>query len=394
MMTTSIRCFWHGLLLLWLASATASAEMIVATDTIVNLFDGDRDDAAAGAQITTPVVLRYQTPQWSVTLQSSYTTLTRDRPERDADEAEAQTSAAKREIAALTDAALALAYRPARQFAGLKAALSLNLNLPGGKERLSRQEYALFDGLNKDLLTVDTFGEGFNLNGSLQLIKPWQSGLIGFSAGYVSRGKYDATSDVPRDERDPGDRVMLNVVMQQKFSPAWSLTSGLDYLHEGPEEVGGQEHSQQGDTWTVSGALTHALPRVKLGVSVMYNITRKNRELVNGALRREGDNSNAPSLTTSLALVYQTAPTLTLLVSGGVTQGWESARQDADSGLPYEGGSRRYDAAVGLHYRPGRRWLLTLNVGAARLEQDTDRSLTEDAAYWSVAPQAGVAYTF
>lgn len=393
MKTRSIRCFWYSLLLLWLAPTTARSEIIVATDAIVNLFDGDRDAAASGVQITTPVVLRYQTPQWTVTLQSSYTSLAVDRPKR-GDEAEAQIQASEQDITALTDVALALAYRPERQLAGIKAALSLNLNLPGGKERLSQQEYALFEGVNKDVLTVDTFGEGFNVSGSLQLIKPLPSRLIGFSAGYVSRGKYDATTDVPRDECDPGDRVMLNAVMQQKLSPAWLLSSALDYVHEGAEQVGGQDHSQQGDSWTVSGALTHARPRVKLGVTVRYNITGSSRELVNGALRREADNSSGPSLTTALALAYQAVPTLKLLASASVTQGWESARQDADSGLPYEGGSRRYDVAAGLQYRPGRRWLLTLEAGGARLEQDADRSLAEDAASWSIAPQLGVAYTF
>ena len=372
-----------ALAVLWLAPSPAEAAMTIGTDMMVSVFDDDRTQSASGTQVTAPFTFTYDSERWSLALRGSFSSLAIDLPDSDA-----------KDVGALTDTAVSAAYRPAREFFGLKTSFGVDCNLPSGKTRMTNQEYALFNAANLDMLTVSKYGEGFNLSGSVGLAKEFGFGVAGVNGTYLYDGQYDPTSEVPNDERKPGDRLMVNTFLQAKLSQTWALISTVDYLHQFVEQINGADASQQGDAWTLSGIAQYKGARWNFSGGLMYAFTLKNQEFAGGALATEPENSNSPSVLLSVNAAYVATPALTVAVSGSFEQGQASDRRDADSGLPYTGDSRRYNAALSGQYRLGKKWLLTMGVRGALLDQDANRSQTEGANYWSLMPQVGMLYSF
>ncbi len=84
--------------------------------------------------------------------------------------------------------------------------LGLDLNLPTGKNNLADNDLDLI--LNPDLMYINNFGEGFNINPTLTLAREWDNLTAGIGIGYLLRGEYDYSSQI-RDY-EPGS--IFNIV--------------------------------------------------------------------------------------------------------------------------------------------------------------------------------------
>ena len=164
---------------------------------------------------------------------------------------------------------------------------------------------------------------------------------IGVNALSVFTGEYDPTSDASDDDNDPGDLISLTGLTQWKLSPAVMLMPMLTYSHTGVERINGAKRSQDGDVWSVSGAMRYARPPFEFGASLRHILTRPNQEWREDALREEAANSNAQKWGVAVSVAYQPSPTWMIGLTGDVGDDTESDRRNETSGLPYDGRQTR-----------------------------------------------------
>lgn len=138
--------------------------------------------------------------------------------------------------------------------------LGLDFNLPTGKADLGqRKRGGLF--ADPDLVSIRNFGEGFNINPTINLAKEWKDFVFGLGAGYVWRGEYDSKSrfleiyDEFSDDilsyytkdYDPGEMVILNGEVQYHLSPSFYSRLFSTYIWYGRDRVNDKKFYQEGD---------------------------------------------------------------------------------------------------------------------------------------------------
>lgn len=121
----------------------------------------------------------------------------------------------------------------------------LDLNLPTGKTNLSRRNLALI--MDPDLISINNFGEGFNVNPTLTVSKEWRDFTAGIGIGYLWRGKYDFSSELNITDYEPGD--VLNARGEIRYYLSSDLFTRLFGSHSwyGKDKVRGVDFYQEGD---------------------------------------------------------------------------------------------------------------------------------------------------
>lgn len=119
----------------------------------------------------------------------------------------------------------------------------LDFNLPTGKTRLSRKELELVP--DPELLPIDSFGEGFNVNPTVTAARSWGSVAAGLALGYLWRGSYDVSSDL--EDYDPGDVGNVTGEVRWAFAPEWQARLVGEYAFYGKDELDGEEVLKEGD---------------------------------------------------------------------------------------------------------------------------------------------------
>ncbi|MGE5239564.1 MAG: hypothetical protein ACM3ON_12260, partial [Chloroflexota bacterium] len=93
--------------------------------------------------------------------------------------------------------------------------LGLDFNLPTGKTKLSEKQLTLI--MDPDLVTITTFGEGFDVNPVVTVAKQWGSWSAGIGVGYSWRGDYDYSKIIT--DFTPGDILNVNAEVRYEISP-------------------------------------------------------------------------------------------------------------------------------------------------------------------------------
>jgi len=136
----------------------------------------------------------------------------------------------------------------------------LDFNLPTGKADLGlKKRGRLF--ADPDLVSIRNFGEGFNINPTINLAKEWKDFVFGLGAGYVWRGEYDSKSkfleindEVSADiltyyakDYDPGEMLILNGEVQYHLSSSFYSRLFSTYVWYGKDRINDKKFYQEGD---------------------------------------------------------------------------------------------------------------------------------------------------
>lgn len=96
--------------------------------------------------------------------------------------------------------------------------IGLDFNLPTGKTDLNENDLVLI--MDPDLISINNFGEGFNVNPTLSISKTWKKWAAGVGVGYSWRGQYDFSHN--SRNYDPGNIFTLTGELRYDFLPSWS----------------------------------------------------------------------------------------------------------------------------------------------------------------------------
>ncbi len=130
--------------------------------------------------------------------------------------------------------------------------IGLDLNLPTGRTKLSLKELSLI--MDPDLVPITSFGEGFNLNPTLNIAKEWGALMMGMGVGYLMRGEYDYASTI--EDYDPGDIYNLTAEIQYEFSPSFIAYLFAQYTYYEMDKVGGQNYYREGKLFRTGGGFS------------------------------------------------------------------------------------------------------------------------------------------
>ena len=117
----------------------------------------------------------------------------------------------------------------------LDVLIGLDFNLPTGKTNLRAKDMVLL--MDPDLITINKFGEGFNINPTVSFAKEWRKWVLGMGIGYIWRGKYDfgyiyqgASLSTQMKDYDPGNIFNLTAEVRYDFSPHWNTRLFGNYV--------------------------------------------------------------------------------------------------------------------------------------------------------------------
>jgi hypothetical protein len=119
--------------------------------------------------------------------------------------------------------------------------LGIDFNLPTGKTDFRARDFAVI--MDTDLVSINNFGEGFNINPTLSLARELGNWVLGISAGYLWRGKYDFgfIEETPFFSRrikdyDPGNIFNSNAEVRYYFSSNWQARLFGNYTRYGKSD--------------------------------------------------------------------------------------------------------------------------------------------------------------
>ena len=217
-----------------LAAAPASGdEWTFRTGGRIDYYSADRKSGQGdGKQILAPFGLWYDTPSWGASIRGTYGTSQH--------QLDGQPNA---ELTGFADTTLGGYYR--FNVGGTEIRLGLDLDLPTGVSRLKTNQLAAVQ--DQDLVAIQRFGEGFDINPSVTAYRSFGSWGLGAGVGYLKTGKYDPTQDVANDDFDPGDQLTVAALGDVIVGDLVRLVGRFAYTYFTVDEQGGRETFRQGD---------------------------------------------------------------------------------------------------------------------------------------------------
>jgi hypothetical protein len=123
--------------------------------------------------------------------------------------------------------------------------IGLDFNLPTGKTNLKQSQLALI--LDPDLISINNYGEGFDVNPTITFAKEWGNWVAGAGFGYLWRGSYDFSSEINITDYQPGAIYNVNAELRYFFSPAMYARFFGGHAWYGTDTVRGSDFFQEGD---------------------------------------------------------------------------------------------------------------------------------------------------
>lgn len=227
-----------AILLGWSGAAgvtrAAADEWTVRTGVHVDAWSGA---GQSGRQVLLPWSLGFDTPTWGVSGRGAL-----GHSERDPGGG-AETGS----MTGLVDTTLSGYYR--LRVAGAEVKLGLDLDLPTGDAtgvaRLPTRDLAAVQ--DEDLVTVERFGEGFDVNPTVTAYRSFGAFGLGLGLGYHRTGKYDPTRDAAHDDLDPGDELTVVALGDVYATDTIRLMALVAYTRFTADERGGRELFREGD---------------------------------------------------------------------------------------------------------------------------------------------------
>lgn len=361
--------------------APAYAERTLSTGIYYDTFSDDRSPQASGFELTVPVSMQYEQRNLFFRVDTAYS------------HAFVRPGSTDREsLSSLTDTFCTFSYT-LPEFP-VSVLLGFDLNFPTGKEQLSQQEKIVEAGEKNDLFKVDNFGDGLNLGLHLGVVKQLSDIRVGLYSGYTFYGEYDPTQDIPDDDFNPGEQLLLMTAFDWQISPQVLFDSFLAYSHFGEDQINNEPVFQEGDKLVFGCSLYMQQAPLNVSIGWQNAVQAKNDELVEELLETEAENSNRLEFLGSLDLSYAYSRSLMLHWLGDLRYYGESKRRSLSNGRPFEGRRLRYALGAGFSYAQDQQLSYHGLAKFFVLHQEPNVLLEEDVTFEGLNFGIGMTYTF
>jgi hypothetical protein len=142
--------------------------------------------------------------------------------------------------------------------------LGLGFNLPTGYTDLKDKDIVLI--VPPELMSITTYGEGFNINPMVVFSKQWEVWAAGVGLGYNRRGQYDFSSVLT--SYNPGDIFNINAELRHNFTPEVTGRVFGEYIAYTKDKVNGMDFFQEGAVTVVGLGAKYAQPAWDLGFTL------------------------------------------------------------------------------------------------------------------------------
>lgn len=171
-------------------------------------------------------------------------------------------------MSGLLDTKIGATYRLADKLP-FELLLGLDLNLPTGMTNLSAKETRLI--MNPDLLPINVYGEGFNINPTITIAKGWGNWTFALGLGYLWRGEYDFSESL----KDYQQGMAYNALAEARYYylPKSYARLFTGYTIYDTDTANGRDYFDEGNVLLVGGAISHALSpafKVSGGISGIF----------------------------------------------------------------------------------------------------------------------------
>jgi hypothetical protein len=169
--------------------------------------------------------------------------------------------------------------------------LGLDVNLPTGEIDLAAKELPLV--MDSELVTVNSFGEGWNFNPSLTVAKEIGDWVVGASTAYAFRGRYAASSQSALRDFDPGNVWTASAAVQGDLSREVELRIFGSFASYGTEREGNMPLLREGNFYMAGCEAAWHRDRSRLALT-LKGIYRDKNSLpdAEGVLAKETSNSH------------------------------------------------------------------------------------------------------
>lgn len=181
--------------------------------------------------------------------------------------------------------------------------IGLDFNIPTGKTNFKQEDLILIT--DPDLITINNFGEGFNINPTLILAKQFGKWVIGVGTGYLWRGEYDFSSDINMKDYDPGDIFNINGEIRYYISPKVNARFFSGYVWYDKDKKEGDKFYQEGSMYFYGVGLVYNQPKWDAGLT-LKSILRNKSKIQEGTrgLSTEDKNSHGDEWIADLEFRY------------------------------------------------------------------------------------------
>lgn len=121
--------------------------------------------------------------------------------------------------------------------------IGLDFNLPTGKTGLTQEDLVLI--MDPDLISINNFGEGYDINPTLTVTKGFGKWVGGIGLGYAWRGEYDYSEAIKGF--NPGDIFNSSAQISYYFSSYINTRIFGNFARYGADKVESKDFYQEGD---------------------------------------------------------------------------------------------------------------------------------------------------
>ena len=250
----------------------------------------DSDDDRKATQINIPITFEGKEGKYSISLLAGFTRTSIELADG-TDES----------LSTILDTKLNLSYEVPGDLP-VDVLIGLDFNIPTGKTNLSQDELILL--MDPDLISITTFGEGFNVNPSVNIVKKWKDWVAGFGIGYLYRGEYDFS--VNTTEYNPGDIINASAEARYYSLSSWDARVFGYYAYYLKDKLAGDDFAQEGSHYLIGAGLNYDQVEWVAGASLSAVFRDKSKfQEATGGLFTEGNNSQGNELIGDLYFTYE-----------------------------------------------------------------------------------------
>ncbi len=273
----------------------------------------------------------------------------------------------------------------------------VDVTLPTGKHGYTNSELAsiMADTASSELMAVTTYGQGLNFSPHLVVANKISSSMtVGVGLKYSFTGEYDATTETPDDNMNPGDRLTALVNAAFMLSPEDYIMATGAYSTAGRDKRQGVDVFRQGDTLSLDFRYVH---KWFDGLTSVFNVsymTQRENELINESLviQNENQNSNNNSFQLAVNNSWTFSKTVTFTGMAGYKQVYANGYTEENS--LYDGGRWKAFLEPGVMMYFSDNFYGTFKPRYTRLFNKKDALAFDDTSYDVYNLDVAVVYNF